>query len=285
MNRENSLTVAFRDRQVRIPIQKTSSTTSPHTGREVLQFTGDVHAGSAELSGWFQKAIQEEGSLGVSGHFGNGEKRIWVIAIQSYSLRDQDSSFSLSITEKEELSIHALVIDDLRVQPYEYVEEFSGNELMIIARLRMAGEQNESLEAKIQEKEFSFFPVVREGIQGEPREMRFGRCLWSTHDDYTKHEIVLVGKGGDKRPPLNYPDHAARLQVTMLMGLIDELNDLLKQKGILSSEELDGINARAMESNRKNDRSFYRLKDVDAESLRTSPDVQITIASLAPPDA
>ena len=39
-----------------------------------------------------------------------------------------------------------------------------------------------------------YLQVVRKGIQGEPREMRFGQCLWSGHGDNFRIGLRLIDK-------------------------------------------------------------------------------------------
>jgi len=170
------------------------------------------------------------------------------------------------------LNIESLVVGNLELYPYYYHEEMRdsgsviniGEGLAINAKVKMPKEESE----RFLEFQFhaDYFPVVRHGIQEEPREMRFGAVYWSEHEGEIRYSINLVEKSPeDEEPqhPIGVPNAHMRAQLAFETALRRELFEFLKQKEILSDQEIEGLYDKAEKQAWRVENSFYQVRDVD----------------------
>jgi hypothetical protein len=153
------------------------------------------------------------------------------------------TTFTWELMQIEDLKIENLVIDGWELIPYKYSEEFDDKGVLTIyARVELTEADDGRLR-----KMPMYFQVVRKGINGAPREMRFGQILWSKKENDEKYRIrfVLVDKAADEHglhrglfePQFgNVADTAAvvRLRLSALL-------DKLVAKALLSGEEAEAI--------------------------------------------
>lgn len=112
-----------------------------------------------------------------------------------------------------------------------------------------------------------YFSVVRKGVNDKPREMRFGKVLWSKKDDKYRERIVLfdkaVDEGGLQRGWLEpeATNVAASLAATRLR--LSALLDKLVAKGVLTTEESEQVRTVDDDRFERELRERYRVNDVD----------------------
>jgi hypothetical protein len=175
------------------------------------------------------------------------DKRWKVINNNSFSF-DASSikTYNWKIEELEELKITKLIIADLEFEPYLYkeeIEETNGDALIITAVTEITGEMWQKINDI---PRGTFFSVIRQGISNEEKEMRFGRILWSEHEDKIKCRIVLVEKILDNysNPLMGILEPQIPVLERQLLKnskKIDHLLSLLLNKGIITNEEQEFI--------------------------------------------
>ena len=164
--------------------------------------------------------------------------------------------------QTEKSNLDALQIGEEVVQPYVYTEELDGSALIITARVEIDSATNERLR-----KLEGYFPVIRKGIQDEPRSMRFGVNLWSEDGEKRKVQITLVEEIYDKEKKERsilqpeFGNVSALLARTHLR--MKYLMNTLKAKGILADEEISQILDVSDTDRREQNEEFYRVKDLD----------------------
>jgi hypothetical protein len=166
------------------------------------------------------------------------EGKKWKITEPSYNYQDGSpiTRFNWKLREVEDWQVTQLVLGDWGLTPYKYHEEFDGDALIAQARVELTADEYEKLFAMPK-----YFPVVRKGIDDEPREMRFGQLLWSQSGDKYRVELYLVEKKHDDTDRIRSflepqsSNDARRIVYSSIV--LDRLIDSLVTKGILSAEE------------------------------------------------
>jgi hypothetical protein len=165
----------------------------------------------------------------------------------------------------EDLMPTRLHISDLSVEPYTYEEEFEGHALIITARVALSDEDGRRLKDLIAGR--NYYPVVREGVNDEVREMRFGQVPWSQHGDTTKYLLTLVERPFDDegpQPSLGEPQASnVERALASCVGIVDALLDTLVTRGILTGEERNEIRSKADTQTFEHRFGFSRVDDID----------------------
>lgn len=178
----------------------------------------------------------------------------------------------VELTEQEALQPTAVVLDQLEITPYAYQERVEdGGGMVIDLKTRLAGPQHAELQAMILRRraDASYFPVLRKGLQGTPRTMRFGICTWSAHDGEFKDNLILVEQAYDQHQsdpivPLDYPQGLRGREMTAkTAAVVTELLRVLQAKGVLDAAEVDQLNATAVQQAQELALEFCRMDDVD----------------------
>lgn len=158
-----------------------------------------------------------------------------------------------------------LIVDGVRLTPYFYeTDEITSpnHALMIRIHVALTGDEREQLENVIKmrlqrdpdntflkrrlrlstDSRHLYFPVIREGIDTTPQQMRFGAILWSEKDAVRKYELNLVERKYDEGPVhLNAYDRVEDTKVhdsvAEVEGLLDHLLTLFIAKNILSEDD------------------------------------------------
>jgi hypothetical protein len=104
----------------------------------------------------------------------------WIIEqnSNSFTVGTTRYSYNAKIREFEQLNIEKLIIDDVEICPYNYIEEISSDALIIDFKV----EGNPDTINKIRKMRISkkYYKVLRKGISDEIKTMRFGRMIeWS----------------------------------------------------------------------------------------------------------
>lgn len=196
------------------------------------------------------------------------EDKKWKVINSSYSYTQGNTitTYNWKIEEIEELKIAKLIIDDLEFEPYLYyeeIEETKGDALLVNAIIETTVEIWQNIKSSPSGK---FFSVIRQGISDEEKEMRFGRILWSKHEDTIKCGIVLVEKIYDEYANpfigVSQPEKSnIKENLLKTSEKIDRLLSLLVDKGIITSQEqeiIETINKGEMDFS-----IFNKVEDLD----------------------
>ena len=143
-------------------------------------------------------------------------------------------------------------------------EQFIGDDLTIWAK--MVGTQADVTRINRLIRTRSSFPVIREGIQDKPREMRLGVAEWSEYEDRIKYRLVLVDREIDEgvRAQLaRIQEQNDRSALGYYANLVDRLTDLLVSRGVISRAELDGIREGARSEPGVARHDVWHVADVD----------------------
>jgi len=259
----------FAGKEVPANLKDESTFRSKHTGAELKSIKVDIVAEDQEAHERLLKSI-EKGSINSTDGKGSVLSK-WKVKNPSYSYTDAPGSHyyhSLELEETEELRVSSLTLGGFSLQPYSYEEKFDGDALIIEARVLLSETQYVELKKLMKAAEL-YFPVVRHGISEEPREMRFGKMLWSKHEDGIKHELLLVEKIYDetkeRRSALLFEPEMSHVQdmTAQQEEILEELITALVDKGLLRMEEINDIRARATRRTWERKREFYRVDDID----------------------
>jgi hypothetical protein len=192
------------------------------------------------------------------------EGKKWKITEPSYSYQDGSpiARFNWKLREVEDWHVTQLLLDGWGLTPYKYHEEFDGDALIAQARVELTADEYEKLFAMPK-----YFPVVRKGIDDEPREMRFGQTLWSQSGDKYRVELYLVEKKHDEKDhghglfEPQFSNDARRIAYSAI--LLDRLIHSLVTKGIMSDEESRTLKDVSDEEIRRETEKRNRVDDLD----------------------
>ena len=192
------------------------------------------------------------------------KERRWRIGQHSHHYTEGNpvTTFEWELEEVEDIKISKLVIAGSEYTPYKYSEEFdSKGRLTIETRVELSETEHEQIRQLN-----PYFPVVRKGINDDPREMRFGQMLWSKKDGKYRMNLILVDRSKDQpgdhgwlAPRLDNIEDTAAVSVITIRSLLDKL----VEKGILSATERDVVSAVNETERRKELWEFDRVPDLD----------------------
>lgn len=252
-------------------IMSESTFRSKHTGRELKCIEVRLVEKEKQAHEKLLKILQVGREEGIDSTDGKGKVLSkWKIKNNSYSYSEgsHDSNYyhSIELEEMEKLEVTSLKVGGLDLHPYSYKEKFDEDALIIEAKVVLSKSQYSDFKEIM--KKTRYFPVIRQGISEEPREMRFGVTRWSELEHRVKHELLLVDKSYDdiKKGAKGFFDpEMSRMQdmIAEDTEIIDELLSTLTNKGLLSLQEIDRIRAKASERVWDREREFYRMKDID----------------------
>jgi hypothetical protein len=96
--------------------------------------------------------------------------------------------------------------------------------------------------------------------------MRFGICYWSKHDEDIKYDLLLVDRKYDETTsPFNAFRwmEGMRTQVVENKGNLNALLDILLDKGVLTTADIEHIHADTIERRWDTLHEFFRVEDID----------------------
>jgi hypothetical protein len=259
------LILQLEGREVPVNIQRSDTIVSAHTGADLYNLEGTVRIADKSLHDWWMEALKRQPEDGIaSADITTTPSHRWKVRLRQWSSSGERYSYTLELRQIESWKIDALVVDGIEMYPHQYTEEAGTAALRIDAKVKVSEEDSERLLKRLEKR--GYFPVVRRGIQDEPREMRFGMVNWSENEGEIKYNLVLVEKSPeDERPQhqLGIADANARAHLAFEIALRRELFTLLQSKGVLSEEEIAGLERKAEENEWRIQNGFYRVKDVD----------------------
>jgi len=202
----------------------------------------------------------------------NGEESIWKVNELSHRYTQGKPHYDLvwELAETENLSIETLILGDFEGKPYLYQEEITDGSLYITALVKLTPNEFEKLKSVY----FGdiYFPVIRQGINDEPREMRFGKIIWSKDEETIKFKIYLVDKKHDDNrgnrlgllsPEMDNIQNMLAANVERFVALLN----LLEKKNLLTSDEIKQVEEISDENFNSRYLEFERVSDIDKYSI------------------
>jgi hypothetical protein len=187
----------------------------------------------------------------------------------SWSFEDGDDLYhhGIELREVEDVKPTSVELLGLDLVPYKYEERVDDGGIVIEMKVRVPRSENDLLEERILAG--SFFPVIRHGVEEQPREMRFGKCIWSEDGDHIKQILFLVEKVVHETDPgqdLFWPEGPRTRGMTAeTREMMEALLVLLAERNVLSDDDIAGIRKRAEAGMPKRARRLYRVDDIDEE--------------------
>jgi hypothetical protein len=224
-------------------VRRRATDRSPHTGRDIQEVHGWVTTSDPETHRWLSVALRGSSDGVVRTVDSSGEPvGRWQLSWNSYGETAGVHTYGLILREAEELSLEVLVLDTMELHPYEYREEALEDGLTIWAKVVGTHADVTRINRLIRTR--TSFPVIRRGIQNEPREMRLGVAEWSEYEDRIKYRLVLVDReiSDDLRNQLGrIQEQNTRAALGYYVNLVDRLAELLVERGAITRAELEGL--------------------------------------------
>ena len=260
------LSLELPGRTVPVLVRRRTDEASLHTGRALEVLHGWITTTDAETHAWLSAALRRLGDRGVRACDPDGEfAGKWQLSWNAYGENGSQHTYTVILREHEELSLDALVLDGVELHPYEYRETIAGGGVVIWAKVVGAEEDVLDLRARLRDR--GHFPVIRAGIQDEPREMRLGLAEWSDFEDRVKYRLVLVERGveaGAHRELLRMERENARAALGFYMNFAERLVDLLLERQVVSPREIDAARDAAASAPGVVRHDFWRVgADID----------------------
>ena len=135
----------------------------------------------------------------------------WLVGSHSHSNVNGGAwEFTAALREVEQVRAENLEFLGLTLAPSHYDEREAPGEdgFIIVAEVAPSAEDSEALERCIKEQKLRnagetihYFDLQRIGVQDEPLQVRFGRCLWQEGESgVRRHLLVFIAAKGDDEP-------------------------------------------------------------------------------------
>jgi hypothetical protein len=261
------VTLAIGGQSVRAQIEDESSTTSVQTGRPVrtLRVNFDVQGEAPndaiveDLKGGNRITV-DDGTTTARFELMNNSwsySSSYTIYHHAVELRD--------IEHVRPASVELLGVDFI---PYQYEERVDRGGISIDMKVRVTKTENELLERQIWDRDY--FSVIRHGIEDRPREMRFGKCVWSEDGEHIKQHLFLVEKVRDETPSevrgwFEPESRRTRRMTAETREMLEALLALLAERNVLSNQDIEEIRERANAGLPRRVRQLFRADDIDGE--------------------
>jgi hypothetical protein len=258
-------------------VEEQSTTTSQHTGRELLvgRVRFDVRGQAANDEVRRALGAAAAGTEHLHGRW-RGHDREFRVGEWSYSQNGATTDFAtytVELKEAENVKADRLTIDDLELEPYAYEEHLTNDAITIQCRVVVDAETSDRIERLMRmsdKRDHEYFEVTRHGVEDAARTMRFGKCAWSRAGDTVKHRLFLVEKRFDERKPrpaiggLFHPelDNGLR-RVAVAEAFSAALLDELTSAGAISQEAAERVKTRANDNYWRAYRALFEESDVD----------------------
>lgn len=229
----------------RVPVQirRRSRVESVHSGRPLTELHTLAVTTDDEVHSWLSEVLPRVGDTAVKAVDEADEYAgRWSLSWNAYGEVGGEHRYTLILQECEELNLDALLIDGVELHPYEYREEVAGDRLAIWAKLVGTEEEVAMLRRLFRNR--GALPVVRRGIEEQPREMRLGVGEWTEREDRIEYRLVLIELGADESA---HPDlvrirkQNIRAAQGFYMNFADQLVKLMVAKGVLTETEVEAI--------------------------------------------
>lgn len=248
--------------QIGANIVEKSNIISAHTHHELERIKINIIIYNEAMNEDFIKHLEALDEGNISSKFGD-ETKLWKLINESHSYNNMESvNYTLELEEIEELKLDSLILDDLKLEPELYIEDFGFDDsLNAKVRVRLSEDQFKSFKKLMKDDSIS---VIRHGINEEPRLMRLNIKAWSKDEAGIKCAFVLF----DERDKAEYgffsPWMWNLIDLVIRQDLlIERLSSLLIQKEILKREEYESIRAEIPDQNLERELELYHVKDLD----------------------
>jgi hypothetical protein len=252
-------------RPLPVQIRKETAVLSPHTGRDLQELHGWIVTADPELHQRLATTLPALGEHPMRSEDAAGEfTGRWCVSWNSYGEAAGVHTYTLILREAEELTLRALMLEDIELHPYEYREEALAGGLVI--RAKLVGTEEEVLHMRRLAMEREACAVVRLGIQDEPRRMRLGVEEWSEIEDRVKFRIVLADVGLDVELGEGLgsaENESSRAALAFYANYLERLAEILVRKELLSREELRALRDAARTEPGVIRHELWRVADVD----------------------
>lgn len=260
-------------REIDATVQTESTFRSRHSGAELRRVKANLVVEANEENNTLLEVLgraPDKRELSSTDGHGTVLAR-WRIVDSSYrqTLVGGHSTYHhfLELEEAEDLKPKRPHVSGRSLEPYSYHEEFDDDALIIEAKVQTTKSELDEFKKLLRTE--GYFPVVREGISSEARDMRFGRPSWSAHEENVKLKLILVDKVYDDRQHQHpFTEHIARIFETqdLLAQYIEILEELLRHladRDILTKKEVDELRANATQRTQDRIMELRRVKDID----------------------
>lgn len=261
-----TLRLRFEDgRYLETYIRRRTSERSPHTGRDLTELHCWATTADARIHEELAVVLRSVGDRAITAFDESGEfAGKWSVSWNSYGESAGVHTYTLVLREAEELTLEALVVEDLEVHPYEYREEIVDDGLIIWAKV--VGSEGDVQRVRETLRARSSLVVLRRGISDRPRLMRLGAAQWSEWEDRIKYRLVLVDQelsGGVRSTLARIDEENSAAAIGFYANFLDRLTETLIAKGVLAAEEVQELRdaARAQTGVVRHD--FWHVVDID----------------------
>ena len=245
-----------------IDILERSSSISQHTGRELEHIIVNATIEGEEVNEKVADYLITAKEDGINSKEGQITKK-WRLTNNSCSYRDNRElvNYSLELEEIEEIKLNKLILDDLELTPYQYKEDFDCDE-SLSAEVRVL--LSEAQFKKVKElRDRDSFTVIRIGINEIPRQMCIMPSAWSRDEKGIKYQFSLYDQKDDNTLSIYTTAWRVVDLVIKQDQIIEQLANLLIQKGVLKKEEYEGIKAAIPKRNLDIELELRQEKDLD----------------------
>ena len=171
---------------------------SKHTDKELCNYEIEVRLEGEENRDWFENKLDNTWYK-IDDNEVIGEYNSKMIS-SSFSDQSDIYNYRIKLTEKEILKIDKLIVGELEIEPYQYDERYDKLEQddeALIINGKSEAIYDDFLEQYLSKEKY--FNVVRQGINEQTINMRFGKVTWSRIEDTEKIKIdfTLVEKNYD----------------------------------------------------------------------------------------
>lgn len=243
---------------------------SPLYDRQLHNFSHSISVRGKSLQS-FTKTLENSKEGGILSLDNNDNVlKEYKVTSNSYSYQgnnpneDTIYNYNLHFEEVVNVQVEALQISGLSIKPYKYSHEYD-NGIIVTVSVNLTKDDYDKFK-KIQDGD-RYFSVVRQGISEKVISMRFGRVIWSEHEDFIKVNLVLVEECYDTNATnkgLLEPEKSNIMSMLAFQkNLNNELIKILIDKEVVSQSEIDFIKDKAKNDLKETQKLYYKVEDVD----------------------
>ncbi|WP_077624311.1 hypothetical protein [Sediminibacillus massiliensis] len=160
-----------------------------------------------------------------------------------------------------------LIINGVRLEPYSLHENHAQSQITFHAKLTKE-EYHQLTDLRLNiAKSKGYFDVI---LNSFIKVMRFGKIVYSEHDDYVKVRATLIEQDYTGQRNAIPATENLRQSVSELELTNKKLILLLQEKGLLTDEELIAVHTHSKEEILANGFPFYQVSDIDYYSDETN---------------
>lgn len=267
----------FDNKKIEVREEYIKTTVSKSSGRELNNYRFKIKVVGKEKFENFKRQmnkykekfinqIDSSGKVLAKFNIGNWSYRYY----NEFDSEEISYLCEVEIIQGEELKTDILVIEGVKNEVLKYKEEYDdyNNAIIITAVIKNTEEQRNKINNLIGNKKY--FKVIRPGINDVELEMRFGKTIWSKHENFIKRNIILVEKSYDENDRFNKPLLWPEMNNMMTMlakniAYINNLEKLLKDNSIVSEKNIAELKAKVEKEYKDIYRDYYLVDDAEAD--------------------